>query len=115
MDPAGIPQWEQYLLRSVGVALVPRTAWYSALAEEANRPAGCLLLAPGSSPTASEWCTLLAPFRGNRWWIVPVGIDRRRTKVHIHHGFHWGPYDDRNVHYVQRYFRYFQHPRNPER
>jgi hypothetical protein len=115
IDPASIPQWEQHLLRRLGIAFLPREQWADALAAHAELPACSLLLAPGTAPAADEWATWLAPFRSNRWWIVPVGIDRRRTKVHIHHGFHWGPYDDRNVHYVQRYFRYFRHDRNPER
>jgi|GEM_PF-3409087 len=115
MSPSGIPGWEQRLLRACGVLLSSPSTWEEQLHRMTECASVCMILAPGTRPEAAEWTGLLAPFRGSRWWVVSVGIDRRRKKIHIHHGFHWGPYDDRNVHYVQRYFRYFQHPRNPER
>jgi hypothetical protein len=115
VDPTGLAAWERAVLRAGGAEVVPISVWPERLGREANADSICIQLLPGHAPTASEWSAWMLPFHGRRWWVVPVGIDRRRRKVHIHHGFHWGPYEDRNVHYVQRYFRYFRHPRNPER
>jgi hypothetical protein len=115
VDPSGIPRWERLAMRWGGVEVVPVSVWPERLQREATTDSSCIQLLPGHAPTATEWSAWMQPFHGRRWWVVPVGIDRRRRKVHLHHGFHWGPYEDRNVHYVQRYFRYFQHPQNPER
>lgn len=115
MSPVALPGWERWLLRRCGIQLSPPALWEDQVRRFSDGPAACLLLAPGMSPEAADWVAWTEPFRGHHGWVVPVGVDRRRTKIHIHHGFHWGPYDDRNVHYVQRYFRYFEHPRNPER